>query len=101
MKKEDILKKAQEENTDEMEKFIQDKSMWWIFIVMVVCLIAFSIIRQENGQSTSDLTVTITSGVAAGNYYRFAKLRNKSNLLAAIFMTVGAIICLIFFILEH
>lgn len=101
MKKEEILAKAQEENSDEMKNFVQDKSMWWVFIAMGICLIAFSIIKQNMGQHTSDLTVTICAGACAGNIYRFAKLHSKKSLFGAIITGIGAVVCSIFFIVEH
>lgn len=101
MKKNEILEKARAEKSDEMEKFVQDKSLWCVFIVMVVCLIAFSIIRASNDERTNDLAVTVCSGVAAGNFYRFVKLRQKSYLFSAILLTVGAVTNLISFILVR
>lgn len=100
MKKEEILKKAQEEGSDEMEKFVQDKSIWWGAVAMCFCLIAFTIIRRRIDQYTFDLTATIAAGVAAQNFYQYKKLHIKRNLLAGIFMAVGAVLCAIWFVQE-
>lgn len=101
MKKEDILKKAREEGSDEMEKSVQDKSMWWVFIAMGVCLIVFSLIRLENDQSPDDLAATISAGACAGCSYRFSKLHDKRNLFAAITTGICAVILIVLFILHH
>ena len=101
MKKEDILKKAREESSDEMEKFVQDKSMWWVFIAMGVCLIAFSLIRLENNQHPTDLAATISAGACAGFIYRYSKLRDGRNLFSAITTGICAVICLVLFIFHQ
>ncbi len=101
MKKEDILKKAQEENADEMERFIEDKSMIWAFTIMALCLIAFTIVKREMGQNTFDFTATIAAGASVMNFYRYTKLRNGKTLFAGIITGVGAVLCLIFFITSH
>ncbi len=101
MKKEDILKKAREEGTDEMEKTVQDKSMWWVFIAMGVCLIVFSLIRLENDQHPTDLAATISAGASAGCFYRFSKLHDKRNLFAFITTGICAAVCIILFIIHH
>lgn len=100
MKKEDILKKAQEEGSDEMEKSVQDKSMWWVFIAMGICLIVFSIIRLEYDQHPTDLSATICAGASAGCFYRFSKLHDKKNLFAAITTGICAVTCFILFIIH-
>lgn len=101
MKKEDILKKAREEDTDEMENFVMDKSQSWVFLVMGICLIVFTMIKQERGEQTSDLTFTIALGMSVGNIYRFVKLRRTNYLIWAIITAICAVICLIFFIMHH
>lgn len=101
MKKEDILKKAQEEGSDEMEKSVQDKSMWWVFIAMGVCLIVFSLIKLENDQDPTDLAATINAGACAGCFYRYSKLHDKRNLFASITTGICAVVCTILFIMHH
>lgn len=73
MKKDDILKKAQAEGSDEMEKFIQNRSMWWGAFVMCILLMVFSIIRRENGQYTFDLTATICGGCGSRELFSVQK----------------------------
>lgn len=101
MEKEDILKKAQEEGFDEMEKSVQDKSMWWVFIAMGVCLIVFSLIKLENDQHPTDLAATISIGACTGCFYRFSKLHNSKDLFAAITTGLCAVVCAILFVLHH
>ena len=97
MKKEDILKKAREEGFDEMEKFVQNRSMWWGALIMCILLIVFSIIRRENGQCTFDLTATICAGVAVENFFQYAKLRSKQNLALGIIISVCAVLSAFWF----
>lgn len=101
MKKEDILKKAREEGSDEMEKFVQDKSMWWVFIAMGVCLIAFSMVRSYNDQNPTDLAATISTGASAGCFYRYSRLHDNRNLFAAITTGICAVILIVLFIFHH
>ena len=46
MDREEILRKAQNENNDEMEVQIRDKSMKWTYIFMVIAAGTFSFIRD-------------------------------------------------------
>lgn len=101
MNKDDILKKAREEGSGEMEKSVRDRSMWWVFITMGVFLIVFAFIKLENDQHPTDLTATICAGACAGNFYRFAKLREKRDLFSAILTGICAVVCLVLFIIHH
>lgn len=48
MKKEDILKKAQEEKSDEMERFVRDRSAVWMTLAMAIAAGFFVCMREEN-----------------------------------------------------
>ncbi len=101
MKKDEILAKAREEKSDEMETFVRDKSMAVIFCVMGVCLIIFISIRQELHERCCDLPFTVALGASAGCFYRFARLKNAKNLIIGIITGLCAIVYLILTILGH
>lgn len=101
MKKEDILKKAQEEGADEMENFVRDKSMSVMFIVMGICIAVFMWIRQDLNERYCDLPFTVALGASAGNFYRFAKVRKAKNLCIAIVTGICAVFYLILTVLGY
>lgn len=77
MNKEEILKKAQTENNDEMEIQIRDKSMKWTYLSMVIAAGAFSFIRDMQGYPMMDLAATVSFSAAVGNFYRYVKCKEK------------------------
>ncbi|WP_347223951.1 DUF6442 family protein [Bacteroides congonensis] len=101
MDKEDILRKAQEEKSDEMEIQIRDKSMKWTYISMVIAAAIFSFIRGMQDYPMMDLTATVSISVAVGNSYRYIKCKEKSNLFIAIVMFVVFVFSTIRFVMGH
>ena len=101
MDREEILRKAQSENNDEMEVQIRDKSMKWTYIFMVIAAGAFSFIRDMKGYPVMDLTATVSISVAAGNFYRYIKRRDKTDLIIAIIMAVVFVVSTIRFFMGH
>lgn len=94
-------KKAREESSDEMKEFVQDKSMWWGFAAMGISLVIFTLVKQNMGQNTTDITVTLCVGASADCFYRFSKLHDRKNLFGAITTAICAAVCIIFYILHH
>ena len=101
MDREEILRKAQNENNDEMEVQIRDKSMKWTYIFMVIAAGTFSFIRDMKGYPVMDLTATVSVSVVAGNFYRYIKCRDKSHLIIAVIMGVIFVISTIRFFMGH
>ena len=101
MNKEEILKKAQKEHNDEMELQIRDKSIKWTYISMVIAAGVFSFIRDMQDYPMMDLTATVSLSVAVGNFYRYMKSKDKSNLMIAIVMFIIFVISTIRFIMGH
>lgn len=60
MERKEILKRAQDENLDERELQVKDKSMKWSYIVMVIMASVFSFIRSEQGLPMMDLCATVS-----------------------------------------
>ena len=50
MERKEILKRAQDENLDERELQVKDKSMKWSYIVMVIMASVFSFIRSSSSE---------------------------------------------------
>lgn len=101
MNKEDILKKVQSENKDEMELQIRDKSMKWTYIALVISAAVFAFIRAEKGQPLMDLSATVCISVCVGQVYRFIKTKDKSCLLIAIITLFVSIFAVIRYIGGH
>lgn len=101
MNREEILNKAKNENKDEMEIAVRDKSMWITYIVMVLVAAVFTYFRAEKGESIMDLTVMICASVASGQFYRFTKIKEKSCLLLGVIALCVAIFALVRFCLGY
>ena len=92
MKKEDILKKAQEEKVDEMEQYVNDKSMYLIFIAMFVCLTVFSFTRFADKMRIEDYVSTLDISISAGGFYRYSKTKKIQWLIVGICFLISGIV---------
>lgn len=101
MDKNDILKKAQMENRDEMAERVKDQSMRWTYIVMVLTAAVFAFIRAEKGQTMMDLSVTVCASVVAGQLYRFIKTRERFCLILSLIALVVGIMALVRFCMGY
>ncbi|MCM1299673.1 MAG: DUF6442 family protein [Firmicutes bacterium] len=101
MDKEEILAKAQAEKKDEMESFINDKSMRWTYLAMVLSAGIFTIVRSLRDLPIMDLTATVCLSVCAGQLYRYIKTREKFSLIMSVIMAVIAVISVIRFFMEY
>ncbi len=100
MNKEEILKKAQNEE-DEMIVQTRDKAMKYTYLVLVLSAAFFAMFRGFNDQPIMDLCATVCLSVSAGQIYRFVKTKEKYNLIMAIVTTAVAIIAAIRFFMGH
>lgn len=101
MKKEEILKKAQAEKSDEREKQIKDFSFRWTYLTMAVAAACFAYNRAAHGEPMMDLCATVCFSVCAGMAYRFVKLREKSDLLFAVITFAAACTATVRFLTGH
>lgn len=101
MKKEEILAKAQAERVDEREIFINDRSIKWTYLVMIISAGIFMIVRSTRDMPITDLCATVCLAVAAGNIYRSIKTKDKWYLIAGIVMAVSGIFTAVRFFMGH
>ena len=101
MNKEEILAKAQQENKDEMEVYVKDKSLKWTYIVMVLAAAVFTFIRAEKGEPMMDLCATVSASVTAGMIYRFVKTKEKSCLIIGLITLCTAVVSAIRFFMGY
>ena len=101
MERKEILKRAQDENLDERELQVKDKSMKWSYIVMVIMASVFSFIRSEQGLPMMDLCATVSGSVCASMTYRFIKTRNIEHLIISVIMFAIMIMAIVRFCMGH
>lgn len=101
MEREEILKKAQAEKTDERELQVKDKSMMWSYIAMVLMAAVFSFIRSEQGLPMMDLCATVSSSVCAAMTYRFIQTKNRGCLNIAVITLIITVIAIVRFFMGH
>ncbi len=101
MKKDEILAKAREEKSDEMENFIQDKSMIWIILAMFICLCVFSYTRLERNMQIEDYAATLNIAASVGCLYRFAKAKQRKNLILGIILGAAGIWFTVLYFLKY
>ncbi len=98
MKKEEILAKARAERSDEMERYINDKSRMWIILAMLLCLCVFSFTRFKDDQPVEDYAATINVASAVGNFYSFTKTKSRHYLFQGFaFGAAGLLFAVIYF----
>ena len=86
MKKEDVLKKAQAEKSDEMEKLVRDRSAVWMALAMVIAAGFFVCVREENAP-IMDLAATVCFSTAVCCIYRFIRLKSVYYLIMGIVLS--------------
>ena len=101
MERKEILKRAQDENLDERELQVKDKSMTWSYIVIVIMASVFSFIRSEQGLPMMDLCATVSGSVCAAMTYRFIKTRNIEHLIISVIMFAIMIMAIVRFCMGH
>lgn len=100
MNKEEILKKAQNEE-DEMIAQTRDKAMKYTYIVLVLVAAFFTVIGNLNNQPVMDLCATVCFSVSAGRFYCFIKSKDKYNLIMAIITIAIAVFATVRFFMGH
>lgn len=100
MKKEEILKKAQEEKTDEMETAVRDRSAVWMAIAMTIAA-GFFICMREEGAPIMDLTATVCFSTAVCCIYRFFRLKKVWHLVNGLMFMALAIFATVRFFQGH
>lgn len=97
MKKEEVLEKSREENQDERNEIIRDKSLKWTLITMVVLSAVFAYLRAAAGQSTYDLAVVVCGSTSVSFLYRFFKMKQTQFLVMGILVAAAAVLSLVMF----
>lgn len=100
MKKEDVLKKAQAEKSDEMEKVVRDRSAVWMALAMVIAAGFFVCMRNENAP-IMDLAATVCFSTAVCCIYRFIRLKSVYYLILGIVLAVMTVFATIRFFQGH
>ena len=92
--KNNILKKAQNENRDEREEMIKTKAfhIGWICVSLVMLLLI--IIRGINNESANDIMMILMAQTSAVLFYQYVSIPTKKSYL------VYGIIALIGFLLA-
>ena len=93
MKKEDILKKAQQEKTDEREEEINTKAfrIGWMGVSVVMILLIF--LRATFNETATDLVVVLLAQSAAASFYQYFEMRDKKlYLISGIMASIGVIL---------
>ena len=101
MDREEILRKSRNENQDEREVQIRDKSMKWTYLALVLSAAIFAGVRGMRDQPMMDLCATVYISVCAGRLYCFVKTKEKYNLIMAVLTFAIAIVSAIRFFMGH
>lgn len=101
MSKEEILTRAKNEKIDEMEAQFRDKSIKWTYLTMVLAAGIFAFVRAQRDQSIADLCATVCASVAAGQFYRYIKIKDKQYLIMAVITAAVGIFAAVRFCLGH
>lgn len=100
MKKEEILKKARAEKSDEMENAVRDRSAVWMAVAMAIAAGFFVCMRGED-EPVADLAATVCFSVAVCMIYRFIRLKKLYYLIAGIVVGAVAVFSTVRFFQGH
>lgn len=103
MNKEEILAKSCKENQDHDERELQvkDKSMTFSYIAMIVLAAVFTSIRAGQGLPMMDLCATVCGSVCAGMAYRFFRTKKTEYCILALITFIVMIVAVIRFAMGH
>ena len=103
MNKEEILAKSRKENQDHDERELQvkDKSMTFSYIAMIVLAAVFTSIRAGQGLPMMDLCATVCGSVCAGMAYRFFRTKKTEYCILALITFIVMIVAVIRFAMGH
>ena len=79
MDKEEILRKAQKEDSDEMKVQIRDKSMKWTYISMVIAAGVFSLYQRYAGVSNNGFNSYSMHFSSCRKFLQICERKGKTN----------------------
>ncbi|MDE7230249.1 MAG: hypothetical protein K2N56_07195 [Oscillospiraceae bacterium] len=100
MKKDEILKKARAEQSDEMELAVRDRSAVWMAIAMVIVAGFFVCMRGED-EPIADLGATVCFSTAVCMIYRFIRLKKLYYLIMGIVLAAATVFLTVRFFQGH
>ncbi len=100
MKKDEILKKARAEQSDEMELAVRDRSAVWMAIAMAIAAGFFVCMRGED-EPISDLGATVCFSTAVCMIYRFIRLKKPYYLITGIVLAAATVFLTVRFFQGH
>lgn len=100
MKKEDILKKAQAEKSDEMEKVVRDRSAVWMALAMVIAA-GFFVCMRDKDAPIMDLAATVCFSTSVCCIYRFFRLKQVHYLIMGLVLAAMTVFATIRFFQGH
>lgn len=103
MDKEEILAKSRKENenNDERELQVKDKSITFSYVVMIVMAVVFTSIREGQGLPIMDLCATVSGSVCAGMAYRFFRTKKMGYCILALITFIVMTVAIIRFAVGH
>lgn len=100
MKKDEILKKARAEQSDEMELAVRDRSAVWMAIAMTIAAGFFVCMRGED-EPIADLGATVCFSTAVCMIYRFIRLKKLYYLITGIVLAAATVFLTVRFFQGH
>lgn len=98
MNKEEILKKAQEEQCDEMEEMVSHKAMHSAWAAVFWGSIILRYVSDKKGLPTSGYSLLISIGFLAGCIYTYLKTKQKLYLWGILLWSAMTVWDLVHFI---
>ena len=100
MKKDEILKKARAEQSDEMEIAVRDRSAVWMAIAMTIAAGFFVCMRGED-EPIADLGATVCFSTTVCMIYRFIRLKKPFYLIMGILLAAATVFMIVRFFQGH
>ena len=100
MKKDEILKKARAEQSDEMELAVRDRSAVWMAIAMTIAAGFFVCMRGED-EPIADLGATVCFSTTVCMIYRFIRLKKPFYLIMGILLAAATVFLTVRYFQGH
>lgn len=93
MKKEDILKRAQKENSDEREELVKNKAFRFGWICVSIVMLLIIVLRAVHNESAMDVIIILLAQSSAISLYQYVNLPGKRTyLILGVLGILGVII---------
>lgn len=100
MDKQEILAKNKRDGLDEREQSVYSKSFGIGALVMSVLCLAFSIYKACHGERFYEFCTIVLAYLSTTFFYQYKDLKKTAHLIGGIATCIGAVVCIVAFLVT-